>query len=79
MRITYRTRWHRRAAMAALIGTVFLTGLTIGNRSQHAEDTKGCQRVAYSQARYREDVARYGQQVADYNEGFAVASDQCPR
>ncbi len=77
MRITFRTKWHRRFALSVLLGVVFLSGLTIGNKSAHKEM---CDSVSYSQGDYQLDVRQYGQKVADFNDGFATAArERCGR
>ena len=77
--VTYKNAFVRRLVKTAAVGLLFLTGLTIGNLSAHDADAKKCHRVAYTQADYQSDVAKFGQKVADYNEGFAIATTQCPR
>lgn len=77
--VTYRNAFVRRLVKVAAVGAVFLAGLTVGSLSAHSEDAKKCPQITYTQADYKADVAKYGKTVADYNEGFATASTQCPR
>jgi hypothetical protein len=77
--VTFKSPARRRLAIAFLIALVFLTGLCVGSNSAHSADAKGCSRINYTQAEYKSDLAKYGKSVADYNEGFATATTECPR
>jgi len=69
-------KWIKRSVIA---GMIFTAGLTLGNYSAHQQDAKNCHVINYTQRDYRHDVEDYGQKVADYNEGFATATTQCPK
>ena len=79
--VTYKNALVRRLVKVAAIGAVFLTGLTLGSTSTHSADVKAnkCHQIAYTKADYQRDVTRFGQKVADYNEGFATATTDCPK
>lgn len=77
--VTYKNAFIRRLVKVVAVGLVFLAGLVIGSQGAHDADAKQCHRVAYTQDDYKADVAKFGQKVADYNDGFATATTECPR